>query len=213
MFSSAALLIVIYYNKYKEFIIDDVVLCNVLIDSQGNSYTMAGVAIPYEGEYYREEMCINIQQLLKGRKFKYKIVLRADKKRMYPISPKIYLYTLNGVSINEKLVKEGMAFFDLGYFNGSRHFYNLQEKARKNKLGMWGLDNPPQVKYVGKWEWRFYHYPECPEVKDLKDDEKINFFFHPLKIPGARIWAYQCSYCAPLFKEREGLEIDKIYPS
>jgi len=188
--------------------------CNVLQLSNGDAIVLAGVLLRYEGTAgYKKELCENFEKMLVGKKIRYKTILKWKQGINYPRNSIALVYLDDGTFLNETLLKEGMAFFDHGYYKGKEHFYELQEEARRNKRGMWGSDNPPRPRFVGKKDWRFIHYPECPEVKDLPEGEKIYFYFHPPSVPGGRIWAYNCSYCAPRHEEETGQKGVKVYPA
>jgi endonuclease YncB( thermonuclease family) len=59
---------------------------------------------------------------------------------------KVYL---NGKSINENLVKNGMAWWNDYYYPKESNLEILEENARNNKVGLWKEDSP-----TSPWRWR-----------------------------------------------------------
>ena len=66
---------------------------------------------------------------------------------------------LNGIDINLEQVKSGMAWVYKKYCHEQK-YYDVEEQARKNKLGLWQAPNP-----IPPWEWRhkkkygtYYHH-------------------------------------------------------
>jgi endonuclease YncB( thermonuclease family) len=57
---------------------------------------------------------------------------------------------INGQNVNELLIKNGFAWVYKKYYNRSRvNWMILEDKAKRNKLGLWKQDNP-----LEPWKFR-----------------------------------------------------------
>lgn len=54
----------------------------------------------------------------------------------------------NGVDVGRAMVGSGMAWAYDKYISGHEYLYPLQEKARRNKTGLWSMKATPP------WDWR-----------------------------------------------------------
>lgn len=117
-----------------------------------------------------------------------------------------YVYTEDGVMFNARLVEEGyaqMATFPPNVKYVDR-FKKLQEEARENSRGLWGLkekevpenSNATQTKgmYVGSINSDKYHKPDCKWAKKISSKNEI-WFKHPAD---AKTHGYKpCGVCRP----------------
>lgn len=55
---------------------------------------------------------------------------------------------VDGLNVNHELVKQGMAWVYRKY-NKDMAFYELESRAKKERLGLWLEENP-----IPPWEWR-----------------------------------------------------------
>lgn len=58
------------------------------------------------------------------------------------------VYTLQGLCVNEELLKEGLAWHYTTY-DKNEAWAALEQTARKNKVGLWSQPKP-----VAPWDWR-----------------------------------------------------------
>jgi len=145
----------------------------------GKIVDLAGAYIPRKGEInYKEELEDNIRKLLLHKDVKIKTI---EKKNVdYPQYDLVEIYIDdNKESINEKLLKEGMAFFDQGYYKNKGYFYKLQKQAEKNKVGIWKDRDKLKILYVSGEYLKQYYLPDDPAIKDLKEYERIYYYFEP----------------------------------
>jgi len=176
---------------------------NNIILSNNKVVGLAGVFIPYQGTNYRPELLENINNLLLGKIITVREVLKyKGEGDGYPLFPLVEAYLEDGTMINAKLLKEGMAFFDFGYYRGKKKFKDLQEEARINKKGIWGRENPPLVVYVGSRKGLLLHYPECPKVKEIKEGDKVFYYFHPPDVYWGKGFDGHCEYREAIEKAR-----------
>ena len=142
---------------------------------------MTGVYIPVAKDLnYREDLVSNIKSLLVGKEIHYKIIEKGSHtKNIYPYYNLVVAYLNNDTeSINERLLKSGMAFFDQGYYKGKDKYFQSEKEAKKKKIGLW-QDPGPTVLYIGSRNWWDFHYPECPEIKKIKEKDKVYYYFLP----------------------------------
>ena len=67
----------------------------------------------------------------------------------------VALVTMNGLNINEEMVKRGMAW-EYSYYKPGRIYMALQSEAQQEHRGLWSQTNP-----IAPWIWRRTH----PSVK------------------------------------------------
>ena len=164
---------------------------------------LAGIYIPWSEEInYREELVNNLMTLLKGREIRYKIIEKGKKvDKAYPYYDLAVVYIDNDKkSVNEKLLSDGMAFFDQGYCKGKDKYADLEKETRKNKSGIW-RDNSLTVLYIGSKRWWTFHYPECPEVKKIKEEDRIYYYFYPINPFYYNRPDLDCRYCRAIEKK------------
>lgn len=172
----------------------------LLILDSGEAVVLAGVHIPTEdsGPNYHVEIGDEFQQLMLNRRISYRII--SPRKEDYPVYDLIEVVEPDGSVLNETLLGQGKAFFDHGYYPGHARYRKIEEKARMNSKGLWGKYDL-QVVLVGKQSWKRLHYPECPSVRDVDPEERMNYYFVPPEIYAYRYPDFDCQYCQELEKE------------
>ena len=160
---------------------------------------LAGVYIPKRGEInYRRELAGYINKLLLNQNVTVETI--ETKNADYPEYDLVKVYLpVSKESVNEKLLKEGKAFFDHGFYTGKDYFYKLQKQAEKKKIGIWKNKENLKVLFIGGKSWKRYHFFDCPEVKKLKNNEKIYYYFEPPSIYAYRTPHRLCYYCKEEF--------------
>lgn len=78
---------------------------------------------------------------------KIAIVKQQDIDRYKRIVGRVYV---DGIDINAEMVRRGAAWVYRKYAEDTRLF-DLEDQARKNKVGLWKL---PELERVPPWEWR-----------------------------------------------------------
>lgn len=58
------------------------------------------------------------------------------------------VYTTNGMNLNEELISKGLAWW-YQHYNDDTRLKQLEQQARRQKLGLWIVDNPTQP-----WKFR-----------------------------------------------------------
>lgn len=176
---------------------------NLIISTDSIHLQLAGIYIPNSKNVnYRKELRDNIETILKNQEFYIKVIEK--KQDVYPRHDMVMLYeTKNSKeSINEKLLKEGMAFFDQGYYRRHKHFWKLQNNAREKKIGLWHSKNYPTVIFIGSKNWEGVHWAECPRTKEIKKRDRIYYYFTPPSIFYYRAYDIDCSYCYELENQK-----------
>lgn len=157
---------------------------------------LAGITIPQKDEpNYYEELELKLDALLSGNEIRYKTVLMPHKSyKTYPEVPHVEVY-LEGVNLNEQLVKTGYAFFSHDPGWEFRKYLKLQEMAHDNSLGVWGFDRKPGVIVEAKKSWDSIHFTNCPEMKNVNEREKIKYYVYPPFGSCARIFRTKDKFC------------------
>lgn len=160
--------------------------------SNGGIVQLAGAYIPLGGVNYRDYLVENIKDLLIGKAVRVKVISKP--KNAYPNYLIAILYLEEGVNINEKLIKEGNALFDHGYYPRYKSFEKLEKLARKNKIGMWGSNNPPEVLFITSKYWKGIHLKNSPIAENIPEKDKIEYFAMPQQMWWGRFWDYDSEY-------------------
>ena len=167
--------------------------------------TLAGVLVPdslKEGPNPIPELVNNIGKILKGKKVKVELLERhrsgaANKHDL------VRIYLEDGTCVNTYLLKNGMAFFSKGYYRGREKEIEAEKDGQINKRGIWAKDL--KLLYVGSLHWEAIHYPECPEVKKINPEDRIEYYTRPVKVHWYRDGSASpeiCSYCAEIRKTK-----------
>lgn len=108
----------------------------VLLDSNNKQHKIRlnGIDAPEKGQAYGNKSKEYLSSLIAGKT----VIVEYEKKDMY----KRILGTIyhQGKNINEEMVRAGYAW--IYYYNKSKEMQQLQDEARKNKLGLWKDKNP-----------------------------------------------------------------------
>ena len=189
-----------YTPHYHEAIVDKIVDGNILKLSNNDVIQLAGAYVPVpEDTNYRQNLTNNIKNKLDHVNIRYEII--ENKILDYPKYDLAIVYIGNSKeSINELLLKEGMAFFDHGYYKGKDKYYTLERKAEQEKVGLW--KNKPVLLYIGGKDWWNFHYADCPVVRIIKEKKRIYYYIAPPPIVFYRGFAVDCKYCKELDKEK-----------
>ncbi|GEM_PF-2374300 len=189
----------------------DIINGDVLVLDNSEEIDIAGPHILTKGKNYRPEMAKNIRDLLLNQKIRYEIILEQNKKYQgrYPLHELVVVYLNDKINVNEKLLREGMAYFDYGYYPGVEAYKKLNEEAIRNKKGVWGTTDPPQPIYAREKSWLRYHYVDCKKLKGVRQKDRKYYYYRPKYIWAYHTFDFDCRYCA-LIEERakaEGKEI------
>ena len=160
-----------------------------------------GFFIPKGEENYSPVMDKYLENLILKKKATFKIIAKA--KIDYPKFSLVEV-EVDGVNINEKMLEDGMAFFDHGYYPGKEKFENIEDIAKKKGKGIWIKDGGLKVLYIGSRKWNYFHYADCPEVKQIELEDKIYYYFYPHVIFHYRKLDLTCHYCANKYREEGG---------
>ena len=86
------------------------------------------------------------KQALSSLAFQKQALIEAETKDRYGRT--VGVVFVNGQNVNAELVKQGMAWVYRKY-NKDMDLYELESRAKKEKLGLWLDENP-----IPPWEWR-----------------------------------------------------------
>jgi len=173
----------------------------VALDSD-KKVTLAGIYIPdtlEDGPNPIPEQVDNIGKILIDKKVKIELMERyrtgAPNK-----SDLVRVYLEDGTCVNTYLLENGMAFFSHGYYRNKEREIEAEARAKKAKKGIWSkkLD----LLYVGSKDWEGVHYPECPEVKKIKPESRIEYYNRPVAVHWYRDWDPECPYCDEIKKTK-----------
>ena len=196
-------LILDFYNilDREEFTADVVALegSNILYLSNNREVLLAGIRIPEASEVnYDKELRNNFRKYIEGKTYKFKLI--SKKTQDYPLYDTVLAYLPNETLINDIILKKGMAFFDHGWYADKSRFEQLEKEAKMHKKGLWGNIDKYKVVYISAKHLQDYHLPDCPEVKDIKPEDRIDYYFQP-----PDIYAYRSpGECAIKKWEAEG---------
>jgi len=107
-----------------------------------------GIDAPEYNQPFGKESKNLLSKMVLGESLRVKVLLRDKYKRdlvvMFPKS--------SMVSVNQSLVEQGAAWVfrqKTPQWDSEKKLLELQEKAKKNEVGLWGLPRP-----LAPWEWR-----------------------------------------------------------
>lgn len=149
---------------------------NMLLLADGKIVQLAGAYIPVSGSNYRKELVENLKHKVLNKNAKVEVI--TFPKAAYPKFPIVKVY-VNKSEINKSLLEGGMAFFDHGYYKGKNRYHEMQQKAQKEKIGIWGDENPPKALFEARKKWEGIHFIECPTLKDVPKAEQEYYYFAP----------------------------------
>ncbi len=177
-------LVLDYYGLFSREIFTATVVelrgSNILLLSNNRRVLLAGARIPEDDEVnYDKELTNNFRNYIEGRTLKFKVILPKLKTQHYPLYDTVLAYLPNKELINERILKEGMAFFDHGWYPNKHHFERLERKARKRRKGLWENIEKYKIVYVSTKNFWDYYLPDNPEVRNIPLKDKINYYFQP----------------------------------
>jgi len=175
---------------------------SVLYLNNGKYVTLAGISIPDKlerGPNIFPELVNNIGKILIDKKITIELMERyrtgAPNK-----SDLVRVYLEDGTCVNTYLLENGMAFFSHGYYRDKEKEIEAEARAKKAKKGIWAKDL--QLLYVGSKDWEGVHYPECPEVKKIKPENRMEYYNRPVAVNWYRDWDPECPYCDEIRKTK-----------
>lgn len=135
----------------------------------GDSLMYAGIRTPVKNEpLYEEALKLN-KELVEEKKIRMRfdgVDNRKDKKGRW-----VAFVFAESVFVNERLVKEGLAYVRLTTttMRFSKELLKAQDHARKNKLGIWkGKRTPVEPEYHADSKYGNFHRPTCEEVEKIQ---------------------------------------------
>ena len=161
--------------------------------SNGKIVQLAGIYIPLGGTNYKEELLEYVNELLMGKKVGVKTV--AMPKSDYSSYPLVILYTESGVNVNERLLLEGKAFFDHGYYSGHNKYGQLESIAKINKEGFWSKSYFPKILFIANDDSMDIHLLSCPYFQKERKKHIIEYYFIPQQIHYRKFYAFNCPFC------------------
>ena len=103
---------------------------------------LAGIDTPEK----RQPFGNRAKQALSSLAFQKQALVEIETKDRYGRT--VGIVFVNGQNVNAELVKQGMAWVYRKY-NKDMDLYELESRAKKEKLGLWLDENP-----IPPWEWR-----------------------------------------------------------
>lgn len=105
----------------------------------------------------------------------FKKMANIDSKAVDKYGRTVALVTVDGLNVNEEMVKRGMAW-DYSYYKPGRGYMALQSEAQQAHRGLWSQRNP-----IAPWIWRRSHPPvktnySKKENKPAKSHANISVF-------------------------------------
>ena len=180
----------------------DVKSGSILVLDTEKKVVMAGVHIPYRESAlnFMPELLEEPKKLLKNKKIKIELVerYRTGGFANYDL---VRVYLENDICINDYLLKNGLAFFDHGYYRDKDNYFELEKKAKNEKKGIWKKKNSLKLLYVGSKHLEGVHYPECPIVNSIQLVDRIEYYERPPMVHWYRDWyPFGCAHCDEIKK-------------
>ncbi len=165
---------------------------------------LAGVEIPWgKGTInHIPKLLETSERILLDKKVKVEIVER-PRTGAYHKHDLVRIYLEDGTCVNDYLLENGLAFFSHGYYRGKDRAFELEAKAKKEKKGIWANKDKLTLLYVGSKHWEGVHYPECPEAKKIKPEDRIEYYNRLPKVHWYRDgYPEGCPYCDEIRKTK-----------
>jgi len=171
----------------------------------GENVGLAGINIPdrpEDGPNSFPELVANIGNILVGRRVKVELVERT-RTGAYHKYDLVRIYLQDGTCINTYLLENGLALYSHGYYRGKEREEEAEARAKKEGKGIWANKNNLNLLYVGNKHWEGIHYPECPEVKKIKPEDRIEYYSRPMAVHWYRDgYPEGCPYCDEIRKTK-----------
>lgn len=196
----------IFHKSDESYTTAKVRICwgsDLIILSTGKVIDLVGTYIPLKKDInFSERLARNFVALMGNREVRMETILKAQPD--YPKYDLVEAYLEDGTLVNEKLLKEGMAFFDHGFYKGKDKYEKLEEEAKSRKVGIWEEKSKLKILYIGHKGKKFYHFPECQKVKQIEEKNRIEYYFEPPYVSGYRTLDWGCSYCMEKYNNKFG---------
>ncbi len=134
------------YNAKVIVVIDGDTLV-VLHNGAKEKIRLANIDAPEKNQPYG----MDARQAMVG--LAYKKQAHIDSKAVDKYGRTVALVTVDGINVNEEMVKRGMAW-EYSYFKPGRDYMALQSDAQQARRGLWSQRNP-----IAPWVWRRTHPP------------------------------------------------------
>jgi len=173
----------------------------VALDS-GEKVELSGILVPLNKTEinFFPQLVTASRDLLVGKKVKVELIerFRTGGPHKYDL---VRLYLEDGTCVNTYLLENGLAFFSHGYYRDKEKEIEAEARAKKAKKGIWAKDL--DLLYVGSKDWEGVHYPECPEVKEIKPKDRMEYYSRPVAVNWYRGWYPEgCPYCNEIRKTK-----------
>jgi len=177
---------------------------SVVLLNNGEKVSLAGIFIPWDKDMinYNPELEKNAGKILNGKTVKIELVER-HRSGAYHKYDLVRICLEDGTCVNDYLLENGLAFFSHGYYRGKDRAFELEAKAKKEKKGIWANKDKLTLLYVGSKHWEGVHYPECPEAKKIKPEDRIEYYNRLPKVHWYRDgYPEGCPYCDEIRKTK-----------
>lgn len=89
-----------------------------------------------------------------------------------------YVFTENGIFVNQALIENGYAFYLYKQSNLKYHdmFIKTQRQAIASKKGIWEYPEKKSQLYIGNKNSKRFHLPDCPFGKKTNPKNEVKFF-------------------------------------
>lgn len=165
---------------------------------------LAGVEIPWiKGKLnYMPPLPEASEKLLLNKRVSIELVEK-PRAGTYHKHDLVRVYLEDGTCVNTYLLENGLAFFSHGYYRGKEKDFESEAKAKREGKGIWADKDKLKLLYVGSKQWEGVHYPECPELKKVKPEDRMEYYNRMPKIHWYRDWYPEgCPYCDEIRKTK-----------
>ena len=165
---------------------------------------MVGIYVPFpQQKNFSFDLWRNMERLLKDKEVQVRLV---EKKRDwgYPEFDLVEIYR-EDVNLNKRLLETGLALFNEDHWDSKvkAEYKALSQEARRQRLGIWEYQESLAIIYRRPTNGRFVHFPHCPHVKDLPENEREDYYAPIPDTPFLAIrYAYFCDFCRPIWDQR-----------
>lgn len=150
----------------------------VLRNGKPTDVRLYGIDAPEPGQDYGPRA----HELVSALAFQETVIVTVQEEERDPYGRTIaYVAFPDGRVLNEEVLKAGLAWWNKKYAPGLDRYREIEEKARKARIGLWKDDQP-----VPPWEWRewqwvasrnstIYHPASCPSIKVIDHYNEVRF--------------------------------------